>query len=58
LTTKRVTIVLSGGGQIPALESRDRQISETSLVYRAGFKTDRDTQRNPILKNKTQTKQK
>jgi hypothetical protein len=37
------------------LGGRCRQISEfqASLVYRVSFRTARTTQRNPVLKNKT-----
>jgi hypothetical protein len=43
------------------LEGRGRQISEfeATLVYRVSSRTDRLTQRNPVLKNKkAKTKQK
>ena len=41
---------------IPALRGRGRRISEleTSLVYRASFRTARATQRNPVSKNQRQ----
>jgi hypothetical protein len=39
------------------LGGKDRQISEfeASLVYRVSSRTARDTQRNPVKKNKKQT---
>jgi uncharacterized protein (DUF2252 family) len=41
------------------LGGRGRQISDfqTSLVYRVSSRTARATQRNPVLKNKTNKKQ-
>jgi hypothetical protein len=42
------------------LGGRGRRISEfeASLVYRVSFRTARDTQRNPVSKNKKKTKKK
>jgi hypothetical protein len=45
---------------IPHLESRGRQVSEfeASLVYRASSRTARDTQRNPVSKEKKRKEKK